>query len=98
MVRALRWPLSVQKDLKKIYDYILQTSFQNAQKVKSALLFSTKKLADQPEIHPPDKYKKNNKGNFRAYELHRYRVSYHVADKQITMTRIRHTKMNPKEY
>ena len=58
MVRALRWPLSVQKDLKKIYDYILQTSFQNAEKVKSALLFSTKKLADQPEIHPPDKYKK----------------------------------------
>ena len=81
-----------------IHDYILKTSFQNAEKVTSELLFSTKKLADHPEIHPPDKYKKNNKGNFRAYELHRYKVSYHVADKQITMTRIRHTKRNPKEY
>ena len=88
----------MQKDLKKIYEYILQTSFQIAEKVKSTLLFSTKKLADQPEIHHPDKHKKNNKGNFRAYELHRYRVSYHVADKQITMTRTRNTKMNPKEY
>ena len=57
----------MQKDLKKIYDYILQTSFQNAEMVKSALLFSTKKLAYKPEIHPPDKYKKNNKGSFRAY-------------------------------
>ena len=87
----------MQKDLKKIYDYILQTSFQNAEKEKSELLFSIKKLADQPEIHPADKYKKN-KGNFRGYELQHYRVSYHVADKQITITRIRHTKMNPKEY
>ena len=51
----------MQKDLKKIYEYILQTSFQNAEKVKSALLFFTKKLADQPEIHPPDKYKKTIK-------------------------------------
>ena len=57
----------MQKDLKKIYDYILQTSYQNAEMVKSALLFSTKKLAYKPEIHPPDKYKKNNKGSFRAY-------------------------------
>ena len=51
----------MQKDLKKIYEYILQTSFQNAEKVRSALLFSTKKLADQPEIHPFDKYKKTIK-------------------------------------
>ena len=88
----------MQNDLKKIHDYILKTSFQNAEKVTLALLFSTKKLADHPEIHPPDKYKKNNKGNFSFYELHRYRVSYHVADKQITITRTRYTKMNPKEY
>ena len=59
----------MQKDLKKIYDYILQTSFQNAEKVKSGLLFSTKKLADQPEIHPPDKYKKTIKAalDLRSY-------------------------------
>ena len=69
MVRSIRWPLSVQKDLKKIYEYILQTSFQNAEKVRSALLFSTKKLADQPEIHHPDKYKKTIKA---ALELTSY--------------------------
>ena len=52
-----------------MYDYILQTSFQNAEKVKSALLFSTKKLADHHEIHPPDKYKKTIKA---ALELTSY--------------------------
>ena len=57
------------KRSKKMYDYILQTSFQNAEKVKSALLFSTKKLADQPEIHPPNKYKKTIKA---ALELTSY--------------------------
>ena len=98
MVRIIRWPLPIQKQLANIYEYILKDSFQNAEKVKSEILFSTKRLSESPEIHPPDKYKKNNAGQFRAYQLHHYRISYHVTDKEITMTRIRHTKMNPKNY
>jgi hypothetical protein len=52
---------TVEKNLKKFYEYILQTTIQNAEKVKSALIFSTKKIADHPEIYPPHKYKKTQR-------------------------------------
>ena len=76
MVRTIRWPLPVQKQLANIYKYILKYSLQNAEKVKGEILLSTKRLAELPEIHPPDKYKINNKGQYRAYELYHYRISY----------------------
>ena len=98
MVRVIRWPFRVQNQLEEIYKYILNDSFQNAEKTKIEILFSTQRLAKSPEIHPPDKYKKNNDGKFRAYELYHYRISYHVNENEIMITRIRHTKMNPKEY
>ncbi|MFN0082336.1 MAG: type II toxin-antitoxin system RelE/ParE family toxin [Ferruginibacter sp.] len=81
MVKTIRWPLPVQKQLADIYKYILKSSYQNAEKVKREILLSTKKLIDSPEINPPDKYKKNNTGEFRAYELHHYRISYYVGEK-----------------
>jgi plasmid stabilization system protein ParE len=52
--------------LEKAYEYIVNDSFQNAEKVKADILASTFKLSTHPEIHPPDKYRKNNDGNFRA--------------------------------
>lgn len=53
MVRIVNWPLPVQKQLEKIYKYILLNSYQNAEKVKAAILDSTRKLPVNPEIHPP---------------------------------------------
>jgi hypothetical protein len=35
-------------------------------------------LGKNAEMYPPDKYKYDNKGNYRAFELHRYRISYMV--------------------
>lgn len=79
MVRVVHWPLPVQKQLEKVYQYILLNSYQNAEKVKAAILDSTGKLPGHPEMHPPDKYRKNNDGSFRAYEIHRYRLSFVVS-------------------
>ncbi len=50
------------------------------------------------EIHPPDKYKKGNPGNYRAFELHRYRISYLVKPSEIIIARVRHTSQEPKLY
>ncbi len=63
MVRTIRWPLPVQKQPANIYKYILKYSLQNAEKVKGEILLSTKRLAELPEIHPPDKYKITTKDN-----------------------------------
>lgn len=84
--------------LREAYRYITANSLQNAEKVKNKILASIKDLTKNPEQHPADKYRKNNDKSFRAYELYNYRITYHISAEQITVIRIRHTKMNPLEY
>lgn len=98
MVRGVKWPLPVQRQLEKVYQYILLSSYQNAEKVKSDILDSTRTLPEHPEIYPRDKYRKNNDGSFRAYEIHHYRITYRITNKDIIIVRVRHTSMEPKEY
>lgn len=98
MVREVKWPSRAQKQLEKAYQYILKKSYQNAEKVKADILASTRKLADHPEHHPPDKYRSNNDDSFRAYEVHHYRIAYQVKEKEIVIVRVRHTSMEPLTY
>jgi plasmid stabilization system protein ParE len=98
MVMEVRWPLMAQKQLEKAYRFVLADSYQNAEKEKNEILLSTRKLAANPEMFPPDKYRKNNDGSFRAYELHRYRIAYRVTKNEIIIVRVRHTSMEPKQY
>jgi plasmid stabilization system protein ParE len=98
MVKEVRWPAMAQNQLSKAYEHILLDSYQNAEKVKKDILASTRKLAVNPEMYPPDKFRKNNDGSFRAYELHHYRIAYRVTEKEIIIVRLRHTSMEPKIY
>lgn len=98
MVKKVKWPQKAQNQLGKIHRYILKDSFQNAEKIKADILASTRKLTAYPEMHPLDKYRKNNDGSFRAYEIHRIRIAYRVTKNEIIITRIRHTSMEPKKY
>jgi len=98
MAKEVIWSLKAMKQLSKAYDYIFKDSPQNVEKVKREILESTGKLSSHAEIHPQDKYRQNNDGSFRAYELHRYRIAYRVTIKEIIIVRFRHTKMEPKQY
>ncbi len=98
MVREIKWSLIAQKQLAEVYAYILNDSYQNAEKVKNDILRSTSKLSLHPESYSLDKYKINNDGSFRAYELHRLRISYRITETAISITRVRHTKLLPKLY
>ena len=98
MVKNIVWPEIVQKQLQQAYNYIRQNSPQNAEKVKKDILNSTRELLSNPEKHPPDKYRINNDGTFRAYELHRFRISYKISKGEIIIVRVRHTKMKPQLY
>ncbi len=84
--------------LRQAYQFITRESLQNAEEIKGKILASIKELIKNPEKHPADKYRKNNDKAFRAYELYKYRITYYISDEQITVIRIRHTKMNPLEY
>jgi plasmid stabilization system protein ParE len=86
---------SAKLSLKKAYEFIRKDSNQNAEKVKDKILQSIKLLEINPERHAPDKFCIDNGGCFRAYEIFRYRITYHISISTITVIRIRHSKMNP---
>jgi len=96
--RKLRWDSVAIKQFDKAIEYIALDSFQNAEKVRAAILENIEKLLTYPEIYSPDKFKENNDGSFRAFELYHYRVTYYVSENEIRILRIRHTKQEPKPY
>lgn len=95
---SIRWDKQAVIQLNKAISYIRKDSPQNADKVKKEILYKIADLVQAPEKHTRDKYKINNDGNYRAFELHHYRISYYVTEKEIIITRIRHTSMKPKPY
>ena len=78
--------------------YIRKDSPQNADKAKKEIREKIAEAALRPEINPPDKYNRNKQLNFRAFELHRFRVVYLVKEDTIIITRIRHTSQEPLNY
>ncbi|NTS39691.1 type II toxin-antitoxin system RelE/ParE family toxin [Flavisolibacter sp. BT320] len=49
-------------------------------------------------MYPPDKWKEKNQKQFRAFELHRFRISYKVTNDEIIIARFRHASQQPESY
>ncbi len=97
--RKVVWDEGAVAYFKQAIAYIKKDSPQNADKVKKEILASTKALTAKPERqHAPDKYRLNNDGNYRAYELYRFRISYFIGNETIRIVRVRHVSMEPKNY
>ena len=97
-VRKLVWDHQALVKLEKSLEWISETSVQQAENVEQAILEKIDIIRVYPERHPPDKYKRNNSGNYRAFESHSYRVSYHLTETEIRILMFRHVKQEPKEY
>jgi plasmid stabilization system protein ParE len=82
----------------KAYGYIFKNSPQNAVKVLEDIVKAVHKADKNPAYYNPDKYKINNDGSYRAFKKHKYRIVYRFTEKAIRVLRVRHTKMEPKEY
>ena len=91
------WNLNAKQELKKVYEYILKDSYQSAIKVRQEIIDAVLSLPEHLDKYP-DKYKTNNDGTFRAFELYRYRISYRVKKDQIRIIRLRHTSRSPLLY
>ena len=98
VTRNIIWRRSATLYLKKAIDYISQDSVKNADVVAKAILSTIEKAARYPEHYPPDKYKLNNTGNFRAFEIYSFRISFYINEKTIRIVRIRRTKQKPLNY
>jgi plasmid stabilization system protein ParE len=83
---------------KKLYEYIKEESQVNAEKVRNGIVKMIDSLPKNPAKHPSDKFKKNNPGNYRAFEKYSYRIAYKHTENEIRILRVRHVKQEPKEY
>ncbi|QKJ29310.1 type II toxin-antitoxin system RelE/ParE family toxin [Mucilaginibacter mali] len=92
------WEKKATKELHKAYLYILLESLQNAEMVRDDIIDHTINLAKDPEKYPLDKFKKDNDGTWRAFEVHHYRISYRVTTDEISIVRLRHTSRSPLAY
>lgn len=92
------WNNNASLYFKKAYEYIKEESQINAEKVRNGIVKMIDSLPANPTKHPPDKFKKNNPGNYRAFEKYSYRIAYKHTENEIRILRIRHVKQEPKEY
>lgn len=95
---VIRWRKSALKELQAAYDYIQERSPHAAEKVISEIIEHIKELTEHPEIHSLDKYKANNDGTYRYFEMHKYRIAYRVVKDVIRIYRIKHTRQSPLYY
>jgi plasmid stabilization system protein ParE len=98
MARRLVWNKRPSSFLKQALRRISSESIANAEKVEEAILDNLNKSLSNPERFPPDPFKKNNNGIFRAFETHSYRIAYKFTNKEVRVLRIRHVKQEPKDY
>lgn len=92
------WTTQAITELKKAFEYISQDSTQNANHVIDEITSLADQLAQHPEMFPPDKFKTDNDGSWRAFEKFNYRISYRIAKDNIRILRMRHTKRSPLHY
>jgi len=67
-----------KSQLRKVYSYIKRDSFQNAEKVRNGMIASFKTLVNNPEQFPADRYRRDNDGSFRAYEIFKKGLDWHI--------------------
>ena len=96
--RKIVWDKQAINYFQSAVEYIHQESPKNADKVRQGILDKIFELSIRPEIHPPDKYKLNNSGQYKAFELYRFRIAYLVKEDEIIISRIRNTNQEPLEY
>ena len=96
--RTINWSRIAIKQFEAAITYIASDSIQNAEKVFADIIKQLDKAVNNPEFFPPDKYKKDNNGSYRAFEKHRYRIAYRFTDNVIRVLRVRHTSREPRKY
>lgn len=82
MERKIVWNKRPSKSLIKALKRISEDSYLQAERVEKAILSLIEELKERPEKYPPDKYKTNNTGEFRAFETHSYRIAYRLQKKK----------------
>jgi len=97
-ITAIVWSKSALNGLRKIYEYIAKNSPQNVAHIIDEIANKITALQDNPKRYKPDEYKRNNTGNYRAFEHKKIRITYKVTANRIDIIRIKHTRQKPQQY
>lgn len=79
------WSPIAKRSFKKAYQRIKKDSPKNAENVRDTIQKMVDRLPDNPQFHPPDRFKRNNSGNYRAFEKYKFRVTYRILQSLITI-------------
>jgi plasmid stabilization system protein ParE len=96
--RKVIWPQLSKQQLREAYNHIKKDAPASALKVRKSIVNATIELVNHPNKNAADKFKMDNDGSFRAFELFRYRIAYQVTETEIIILRVRHTSMEPLKY
>ncbi len=95
MARKIIWENQALENIADALEWISKESVQQAEYVEKAILDKIYELPDRPEKYPPDKFRINNEGSYRAFETHSYRISNKFSDQEIRILRKRHVRQSP---
>lgn len=98
MALRIVWNKDAVIHITKALEWISRDSTIQAERVETAILDKIAELSEHPEKHPPDKFKVENNGSYRAFETHGFRISYRHTKDTVRILRIRHVKQKPKEF
>jgi len=98
MEKEIIWSKTAQNQLEKIYFYLLKESKSDriSNKIIDKVYNSVSILSANWEIYELDEMKISNNGNYRAFEIYSYRISYKIMPAAIHVLRVRHISRNPK--
>jgi plasmid stabilization system protein ParE len=86
-------------EFKRYITFIKFDSPKNALKVKKEVIAKVASIKRNPERFTPDKFKINNDGSVRYFELYSLRISFEIVDEEyIDIIRCRHTSRKPDEF
>lgn len=93
------WSKIAVKQLLNIIQYIEENSFESyADTLEKDILTKISQLPSNHFHHPADRFKLENDGSYRAFEIDRYRISFRIINNEIRILQIRHTRRLPKQY
>ncbi len=97
---SIEWAASAKNSFFKSVEYIALSSLQGAGSVIAAVSKALDKAVANPEIYSPDKWKANNSGLYRAFEVKNFRLVYKILsyNKVIKVIKFRHVKQYPNTY
>lgn len=96
--RKIVWDQIAQSKYKTFLLHIRSESYQNALSVNEDIISIFKRITKHPESYPPDKYKINNDGSYRAFEKHGLRISYQLKNEIIRISRASSVWQEPIDY